>query len=127
VPSPGLLDMFLKQGARRFLFEGQECGGHIGPHTSFVLWEQQIERLMAFESPQELSVLFAGGIHDATSAAMVSALAAPLARRGAKVGVLMGTAYLFTAEAVANGAILPGFQDAALACDATVLLETAPC
>ena len=82
--------------------------------------------LMQHDAPAELSLLFAGGIHDAVSGAMVSALTAPLARRGAKVGVLMGTAYLFTQEAVASGAIQQGFQDAALACDATVLLETAP-
>ena len=35
VPSPGLLRMFLKDGARRFIFEGQECGGHVGPRSSF--------------------------------------------------------------------------------------------
>ena len=39
VPSPGLLDLFLKDGARRFVFEGRECGGHVGPRSSFVLWE----------------------------------------------------------------------------------------
>ena len=39
VPSPGLLRMFLKDGARRFIFEGQECGGHVGPRASFALWE----------------------------------------------------------------------------------------
>ncbi|MCP9966070.1 hypothetical protein LUX57_13920 [Actinomadura madurae] len=38
----------------------------------------------------------------------------------------MGTAYLFTTEAVAAGAIPPGFQDVALGCRATVLLETFP-
>src|SRR5205807_8114541 len=43
-----------------------------------------------------------------------------------KVGVLMGTAYLFTEEAVASGAILPAFQEAALNCQRTALLETAP-
>jgi acyl transferase domain-containing protein/NAD(P)H-dependent flavin oxidoreductase YrpB (nitropropane dioxygenase family)/NADP-dependent 3-hydroxy acid dehydrogenase YdfG len=126
VPSPGLLDMFLKDGARKFVFEGSECGGHVGPRTSFALWEAQLARLLAFEKPTELHVLFAGGIHDARSAAMVAAMAAPLAARGAKIGVLMGTAYLFTHEAVAAGAIQPGFQDAAIACDRTVLLETSP-
>jgi NAD(P)H-dependent flavin oxidoreductase YrpB (nitropropane dioxygenase family) len=45
VPSPGLLRMFLKEGARRFIFEGRECGGHVGPRTSFVLWESMIEVL----------------------------------------------------------------------------------
>ena len=45
VPSPGLLRMFLKDGARRFIFEGRECGGHVGPRTSFVLWEAMVEVL----------------------------------------------------------------------------------
>lgn len=126
VPSPGLLDLFLAQGARRFVFEGLECGGHVGPRSSFVLWETQMQRLMAFERPHELSILFAGGIHDALSAAMVAAIAAPLAERGAEVGVLMGTAYIFTKEAVESGAIQPDFQQSALACDTTVLLETSP-
>ncbi|MEJ7728143.1 MAG: beta-ketoacyl synthase N-terminal-like domain-containing protein, partial [Polyangiaceae bacterium] len=126
VPSPGLLELFLRDGARSFVFEGRECGGHVGPRTSFVLWEMQIDRLLAHAEPTELRVLFAGGIHDARSAAMVAAMAAPLAARGAKIGVLMGTAYLFTEEAVQSGAIEPGFQEAALRCQSTVLLETAP-
>jgi hypothetical protein len=57
---------------------------------------------------------------------MAAAAAATLAARGAKVGVLMGTAYLFTEEAVSAGAIQPAFQDVAVGCDTTVLLETAP-
>lgn len=126
VPSPKLLELFCDQGARRFIFEGRECGGHVGPRSSFVLWESQIELLLEVDRPEELHVLFAGGIHDARSAAMVTAMAAPLAARGAKVGVLMGTAYLFTDEAVATGAIKPTFQDSAVQCDRTVLLETAP-
>ena len=134
VPSPGLLDQFLALGARRFVFEGSECGGHIGPRASFPLWESQVERLLAFGAGREagpdffsgLEVLFAGGIHDERSGAMVAALAAPLAERGASIGVLMGTAYLFTEEAVTSGAILPGFQEAALDCAETVLLETSP-
>ncbi|MDQ1427144.1 MAG: hypothetical protein QOK39_620, partial [Acidimicrobiaceae bacterium] len=129
VPSPGLLDRFLRDGARKFVFEGRECGGHVGPRSSFALWESQVEGLLAFAGTKDLSevhVLFAGGIHDERSAAMVAALAAPLAARGAGVGVLMGTAYLFTEEAVASGAIVAGFQDAAIGCDSTVLLETSP-
>ncbi|MFD3439718.1 SDR family NAD(P)-dependent oxidoreductase [Streptomyces sp. NPDC058685] len=126
VPSPGLLERFLEEGARRFVFEGLECGGHIGPRAAFPLWEEQIERLLAFPHAEELDVLFAGGVHDERSAAMVAAAAGPLAERGARVGVLMGTAYLFTEEAVAAGAVLPGFQQAALDCDTTTLLRTAP-
>jgi acyl transferase domain-containing protein/NAD(P)H-dependent flavin oxidoreductase YrpB (nitropropane dioxygenase family)/NAD(P)-dependent dehydrogenase (short-subunit alcohol dehydrogenase family) len=126
VPSPGLLDRFVKDGARRFVFEGRECGGHVGPRSSFPLWETQVERLCAVDDPENLHVLFAGGIHDARSAAAVAAIGAPLAARGARLGVLMGTAYLFTAEAVSRGAITPAFQDIALGCTQTVLLETSP-
>ncbi|MGW5849167.1 SDR family NAD(P)-dependent oxidoreductase [Streptomyces sp. NPDC055254] len=126
VPSPGLLERYLAEGARRFVFEGLECGGHIGPRSSFTLWEEQIDRLLAHENASELDVLLAGGVHDERSAAMAAVAAAPLAERGARIGVLMGTAYLFTSEAVAAGAVLPGFQAAAVACEATVLLRTAP-
>ncbi|MCB5183318.1 hypothetical protein LG632_28670, partial [Streptomyces sp. SMC 277] len=126
VPSPGLLERYLADGARRFVFEGLECGGHVGPRASFPLWDEQIERLLAHSDRAALDVLLAGGIHDARSAAMAAAAAAPLADAGARVGVLMGTAYLFTREAVAAGAVLPGFQRAALACTGTVLLHTAP-
>ena len=126
VPSPGLLDRFWRDGARRFVFEGRECGGHVGPRSSFALWERQIDRLLAEPDLAGTEVFFAGGIHDARSAAMVAALAAPLVERGAAIGVLMGTAYLFTTEAVEEGAITAAFQDAAVACDGTVLLETSP-
>ncbi|MER5776344.1 SDR family NAD(P)-dependent oxidoreductase [Streptomyces sp. NPDC002039] len=126
VPSPGLLERYLAEGARRFVFEGSECGGHVGPRASFPLWEEQIERLLSCAEPAELDVLFAGGIHDERSAAMTVTAAAPLAALGARVGVLMGTAYLFTREAVAAGAILPGFQRTAVECEETVLLHTAP-
>ncbi len=130
VPSPGLLDRFLAEGARRLVFEGRECGGHVGPRASFPLWELQLQRLLDYDDAhrcaEALQVLFAGGVHDERSAAMVATLAAPLVRRGARVGVLMGTAYLFTEEVVTAGAIRPGYQRAAVACERTVLLETAP-
>jgi len=126
VPSASLLDMFIKEGARKFVFEGRECGGHVGPLSSFVLWEKQIDRLLQEESAGQFSIFFAGGIHDALSAAFIGVMAAPLATKGAKVGVLMGTAYIYTKEAVETGAILQQFQDQAIAHNHTVLLETAP-
>ncbi|MGW4063848.1 beta-ketoacyl synthase N-terminal-like domain-containing protein [Amycolatopsis sp. NPDC004747] len=119
VPSPVLLRQYLDAGVRRFVFEGAECGGHVGPRASFELWEEQLAVLGA---AKDVEVLFAGGIHDARSAAVVAAMADPLDA----AGVLMGTAYLFTEEAVAHGAITSLFQERALAADATVTLETAP-
>ncbi|HEY0582352.1 MAG TPA: beta-ketoacyl synthase N-terminal-like domain-containing protein, partial [Chloroflexota bacterium] len=130
VPSPGLLRLFLEQGAHRFVFEGRECGGHVGPRTSFVLWDTMIgvllDHIPAAGKADDYHVLFAGGIHDEVSAAMVAALAAPLAERGVRVGVLLGTAYVFTEEAVRSGAIVPTFQQVALNCDRTALLESGP-
>lgn len=130
VPSPILLSSFIEMGARRFIFEGRECGGHVGPRSSFVLWEQMVDILTSVQLPKaeisKLHILMAGGIHDGLSAAMVAAMTAPLTERGMKVGVLIGTAYLFTREAVEAGAIVEKFQEAALACNETVLLETGP-
>ncbi|MGW2181137.1 SDR family NAD(P)-dependent oxidoreductase [Streptomyces sp. NPDC001732] len=132
VPSPGLLRQFLAAGARRFVFEGSECGGHVGPRGSFPLWQAQTEVLLDFlaesggRGADELTVLFAGGIHDERSAAMAAALATPLTRTGVGFGVLMGTAYLFTEEAVAAGAIQPLYQRQVIAAERTDLLETAP-
>ena len=126
VPSPTLLASFLESGARRFVFEGRECGGHVGPRSSFVLWNSVIDVLLELPPQQtaECHVLFAGGVHDARSAAMVAVLAAPLAERGARIGVLLGTAYLFTEEIIACGAVVPEFQKVALGCAATTLLES---
>ncbi len=126
-PAPSLLRRFLKQGARRFVFEGAECGGHVGPLASFPLWEAMIEVLReeppAPDAPS-VHVLFAGGIHDGRSAAIVATMAAAIVERGIKVGVLMGTAYLFTEEAVRSGAVLQRYQDEAVRCDQTVLLTS---
>ena len=130
VPSPGLLDRYLRDGSRRFVLEGRECGGHVGPRSSFILWEQAIgvvgEALDRGIAAHEVSLVFAGGIHDARSAALVAALAGPLAARGVKVGILVGTAYLFTREAVTTGAIVSRFQDEVIHCAETVLLESGP-
>ncbi|WP_405864401.1 SDR family NAD(P)-dependent oxidoreductase [Streptomyces sp. NBC_01515] len=132
VPSPGLLRQFLDAGVRKFVFEGSECGGHVGPRGSFPLWEAQLAVLDDFletaaaGTAEHIEVFFAGGVHDERSAAMVAALAAPLTAQGAAVGVLMGTAYLFTKEAVTRGAVQPLFQEQVVRATRTALLETAP-
>lgn len=130
VPSPLLLRSFLELGARRFIFEGRECGGHVGPRSSFVLWEAMVAELLAAAEAglavRGAQVLFAGGISDGISAAMAVTIAAPLLRLGVEVGVLMGTAYLFTDEAVQSGAITPRFHREVLRCERTVLFETGP-
>ncbi|MFH1158204.1 MAG: beta-ketoacyl synthase N-terminal-like domain-containing protein, partial [Pseudomonadota bacterium] len=131
LPSASLLAGFLKGGARRFIFEGRECGGHIGPLSSFVLWSAMIDRLLAELDAtgipgEDIQCLFAGGIHDAYSSALLQVMTAPLAARGVKIGVIMGSAYLFTKEIVETGAIVDQFQKVIVACEKTVTLETGP-
>ena len=130
VPSPGLLRLFLKDGARRFIFEGRECGGHVGPRASFALWEAMVEVLLETSPParpaDDLHVVFAGGIHDGLSAAMVAALAAALAEKGVKVGVLLGTAYLFTHGGRRRGAVTRCFQRAAVPATTRCCSKPAP-
>jgi acyl transferase domain-containing protein/NAD(P)H-dependent flavin oxidoreductase YrpB (nitropropane dioxygenase family)/NAD(P)-dependent dehydrogenase (short-subunit alcohol dehydrogenase family)/acyl carrier protein len=106
--TPASLRPFLQDGARRFVIGASEGSGPASPPTSFALWETAIDLLLdAIEQgvkAEELHIVFAGGIHDSRSAAMTAAMAAPLAARGAHIGVLMGAAYLVTREAVASGA-----------------------
>jgi acyl transferase domain-containing protein/NAD(P)H-dependent flavin oxidoreductase YrpB (nitropropane dioxygenase family)/NADP-dependent 3-hydroxy acid dehydrogenase YdfG len=130
VPSPALLTQFLEQGARHFIFEGRECGGHIGPLSSFVLWGQMADALIGSDlsdaERRKIHVLFAGGIHDARSSAMAAVMAVPLAEHGIRSGILMGTGYTFTAEAVAGSAITAEFQRVVVAAGQTVGLVTGP-
>ncbi len=131
VPSANLIPLFLQEGARRFIFEGRECGGHIGPLSSFVLWSAMVDRLLAELATDvvpgaDIELLFAGGIHDASSSAMVQVLVAPLVAKGVKVGILMGSAYLFTQEIVASGAIVAQYQKEVIDCERTVNLESGP-
>ena len=125
--TPGILTHYLEEGVRRFIVEGRECGGHIGPLTSFVLWSSMVEVLrdhpIVARTGASVELVFAGGIHDPVSAAMVATIAEPLAARGVKIGVLMGTAYLFTREIVESGAIVPDYQEVAIACGETLSLS----
>ncbi|UCH72786.1 MAG: acyltransferase domain-containing protein, partial [Rhodospirillales bacterium] len=129
VPSPGLLSLFLESGAKRFIFEGRECGGHVGPRSSAVLWQQAIDGVLDHfgpDDPIDCELLFAGGIHDGCSGAMVSAMAAELAERGARIGALVGTGYILTKEALETGAILETYQKLVLDARKTTLLESGP-
>lgn len=130
IPTPGLLRMFLSEGLSRFVFEGRESGGHVGPLCSFVLFETAINVLLESpevnKAPENYHILFAGGIHDALSASMIGVLAGQLIERGIKVGLQMGTAYLFTEEAVSSEAIVRTYQQEALQCNSTTLLVSSP-
>lgn len=128
IPVPSLLKIFLEKKCKRFVFEGRECGGHVGPIGSFTLWESAIKILLNLPKAEaeEIHVLFAGGIYNDISASMLGAMSGQLAAKGIKVGVLMGTAYLFTSEICESGAILPKFQQTAIECAITKVIEVSP-
>jgi len=99
------------------------------PLSSFVLWSSIVDRVLSELAPckvrgEEIELIFAGGIHDPVSSAMLQVITAPLAAAGAKVGILMGSAYLFTKEIVESGSIVGQFQREALDCERTVNLES---
>ena len=72
VPSPGLLRMFVQQGVVGFVFEGRECGGHVGPADKLRAMELNggcsAERSRSDSKSREFHIVFAAGIHDALSA-----------------------------------------------------------
>ncbi len=111
-PMPGVLKNAFEKGTRRFILEGNEAGGHIGSLPSTVLWELSIETLLDLPSDQrpDVNVLFAGGIISAAGSHFISAMTALLAKEGLKIGIQLGTAYLFTKEIVETGAITPVYQ-----------------
>ena len=130
-PTARIVSLLWKAGVRRFVLEGYECGGHVGPLASPVLWQSalhEIAGLLQADESAQASVFLAGGIHDSVSSAAAAALASwelgGLLDR-VSLGFLMGTAYLFTGEAVTSGAIPQLFQDVALSCDRTSTVTTA--
>lgn len=126
----GIIAHYLDEGVRRFILEGRECGGHVGPMSSFTLWGAVVEALKTHpviaREGKKVQIVLAGGIHDAASAAMAATVAEPLAAMGVQIGVLMGTGYLFTKEIVESGAIVPDYQQVALDCTETRCLWEGP-
>ncbi|VFQ43910.1 type I polyketide synthase [Desulfoluna butyratoxydans] len=114
-PASGMLKNALSSGCKRFIFEGTEAGGHVGRLSSLVLWEMGITHLLA--QPEgalaNQTAIFAGGIATRTGSWFISAMSAVLAEKGAKVGIQLGTPYLFTDEIVETGALMKKYQDVA--------------
>ena len=127
-PTPELFERQLREGCRRFILEGRECGGHTGPCSSLSLWEGCL-RVLASQPRQvieETSILFAGGIQSKLSTSLIAALLEQFELGDLCHGLLVGTLTLFSQESVSTGAITPVFQDVLLKSMDTVLLETAP-
>ena len=125
-PSVALMEQYIREGITNVIFEGRESGGHIGPYYSTLIWEKQVNRLLQEDELSKFSVLFAGGIHDALSSAFVSIMSASLAAKGVKIGIQMGTSYLYTKEILKTGAITPLYHKMSIENSETVCLESVP-
>ena len=111
-PSVSMMENAITNGCRRFIFEGGEAGGHVGSLSSLVLWENAIASLI--NKNHDLSALylvFAGGISTCFASFFISGLSAFLAARGARIGLQVGTAYLFADEIVDTRCIKPQYRD----------------
>lgn len=111
-PSVSMMKNALKNGCTRFIFEGSEAGGHVGSLSSMVLWEDAIATLINSKYDLEnLYLVFAGGISTCYASFFISGLTSFLAARGAKIGIQVGTAYLFSNEIVDTKSIKSQYQE----------------
>ena len=111
-PSVSMMENALQNGCKRFIFEGGEAGGHVGYLSSMVLWENSIATLLNKNYDlSELYLVFAGGISTCFASFFISGMTSFLAAGGAKVGIQVGTAYLFTDEIVSTKSIKAQYQD----------------
>ncbi len=111
-PSISIMENALKSGCNRFIFEGGEAGGHVGSLSSMVLWENAIATLINKNYDlSDIYLVFAGGISTCFASFFISGITSFLAARGAKIGMQVGTAYLFTDEIVETKSIKSQYRD----------------
>lgn len=126
-PTLELFKQYIQDGATNLILEGRECGGHVGPVGSLVLWEECTEWLKTCALPKEKDqyhMVLAGGIADADTCATARLISLELKNIGFNVGYLSGTPYLYTDEAVESGAIIESYRTTVIEANATVNLET---
>jgi len=123
-PSLMMLENALQKDCRRFIFEGTEAGGHVGTLASLVLWELAMEKMSSLPDDQlaDTTMVFAGGIGTDLAPHFVSGMTARLAGRGVKIGIQVGTAYLFSCEIIETGAIKKIYQDVICERDETIVM-----
>ena len=125
-PSVSMLKNAMENGCTRFIFEGKEAGGHVGSLSSLVLWDAAITRLLEDDNQDlsGISLIFAGGISTCFAAWFISGIAARLAAKGAKIGLQVGSAYLFTKEIIETGAMQKRYQEILCKTNNTVVIGT---
>jgi acyl transferase domain-containing protein/NAD(P)H-dependent flavin oxidoreductase YrpB (nitropropane dioxygenase family)/acyl carrier protein/NAD(P)-dependent dehydrogenase (short-subunit alcohol dehydrogenase family) len=122
-PSVSMMENAIKNGCKRFIFEGGEAGGHVGMLSSMVLWEDTIATLVNKDYDlSDLYLVFAGGISTCFASYFISGMTSFLAARGAKIGIQVGTAYLFADEIVDTQAMKKQYRDIIIRENKTVVI-----
>ncbi len=125
-PAPAMLSDGIKSGLKRFVFEGNESGGHIGNLGSLTLWSSNLDELEKHAESgldlSELSVLFAGGVASPQATAFIAGMLGDLTSRGLRSGLQLGTAYLTASEIVSTCAITDTYQRLTIENTGTVVI-----
>jgi len=124
-PALSMFKAAIKNDLDYMILEGSECGGHFGTLSSFVLWECILEYLEEEKKnlPQKLNIVFAGGIINEISSAMLGGM---LGNHLDIInsGIQMGTAYLLSEEIVTTQALSPIYQELLLNNSSTDVIGT---
>jgi len=123
-----VLSMFkdaLKKNLHYIILEGNECGGHIGMLSSFILWENILEYLdiNKKEIQEKVNIIFAGGIINEISSAMLAGMIGNHLDL-INPGIQMGTAYLLSEEIVNTKALSHVYQEFLLNNSFTTIIGT---
>jgi len=122
-PSVSMMENALKNSCNRFILEGGEAGGHVGFLSSLVLWENAIAFLLNNNYDlSRLYLVFAGGISTRFASYFISGLTSFLAAKGAKIGIQVGTAYLFADEIVESKCIKSQYREIILKENKTMVI-----
>lgn len=101
-PNMAMLTNAVENNCKRFILEGCEAGGHVGTLTSFVLWESAVSTILeqSEDKLKDQTLIFAGGISTVYASCFITGMSSLLSKRGVKIGVQVGSVYLFTSEIV---------------------------
>ncbi|WP_198013926.1 type I polyketide synthase [Desulforegula conservatrix] len=123
-PSTMILENAIQNGCSRYILEGTEAGGHVGSLASLVLWELSVDRLARMSNAEASgkTLIFAGGISTSSGSHFISGMTAFLAKKGVKIGIQVGSAYLFTNEIIETKGMTQRYQKEILDKESTLVI-----
>ncbi|HDZ17112.1 MAG TPA: SDR family NAD(P)-dependent oxidoreductase [archaeon] len=124
-PALAMFKEAIKRKLQYTILEGNECGGHIGMLSSFILWESILEYLEKNKKDisEKLNIIFAGGIINEVSTAMLASMIGNHLDM-INPGIQMGTAYLLSEEIVNTKALSPIYQELLLNNSTSTIIGT---